>query len=103
MREGYERHKIDSPDTVGWHVVPLPVINSNGGSSSAERREGARWIREFVRRCPNLKIVLLLGRAAEDGWALAGLSDSLEVVRAFHPFIRGLNSYGGREPDSMRL
>jgi hypothetical protein len=48
-------------------------------------------------RCPKLKIVLLLGRAAEDGWALAGLSGSLEVVVAPHPSMRGLNSHGGRE------
>jgi hypothetical protein len=97
IREAYERHHIDGADTVGWNVVPFPVINSNGGSTRAERREGTRWLREFVSRCPNLKTVLLLGRAAQDGWALAGLRDSLEAILSPHPSMRGLNSNGGRE------
>lgn len=97
IREAYERHHIDSTDTVGWNVVPFPVINFNGGSTRDERREGAPWLRDFIRRCPNLKIVLLLGNAAKDGWALAGLTGSLEVVTSPHPSMRGLNSHGGRE------
>jgi hypothetical protein len=51
IREAYERHHIDGADTVGWNVVPFPVINSNGGSTRTERREGAPWLREFARRC----------------------------------------------------
>jgi hypothetical protein len=57
LREAYESHNIAWKDVVHWNAVPFPVANSDGGSTRGEQREGARRIIEFVRRCPNLKMV----------------------------------------------
>jgi hypothetical protein len=53
LREAYKRHDVDWRDVVGWNVVPFPVARR--GSTPAERRQGAPWIREFVRLRPNFK------------------------------------------------
>jgi hypothetical protein len=95
LREAYARHGVAGNDLVGWNAVPFPVAGiRNGGSTPKEREEGAPWIREFVRRCPNLQFVLLLGGAARDGWKLSGLTSPAPVVpwSVPHPSMRGLNS-----------
>jgi hypothetical protein len=95
LREAYARHGVAASDMVGWNAVPFPVAGiRNGGSTAAERREGAPWIREFVRRCPNLKFVLLLGNAAREGGQRANLTTPAPIVPwpVPHPSMRGLNS-----------
>ena len=96
LYEAYERHKIH------WSNV-LPVERRTVSGCSPQRqldqeRTARRcpWIREFLRRCPQLKIVLLLGCAAEDGWQLARVGGSLEVVAAPHCSGRGLSSHDAR-------
>lgn len=49
LREAYQRHDIAWRDVVLWNVVPFPVAGKNGGSTAAERRQGAPWIREARR------------------------------------------------------
>lgn len=99
LREAYERHHVAWTDVAGWNAVPFPVAGKrNGGSTRPERREGARWIREFVRLCPNLEFVLLLGANARDGWELARLAAPVPVVPwpVPHCSMKGLNS----QPDA---
>lgn len=71
----------------------------NGGSTAAERARAVRWTRQVVELCPNLEQVLLLGAAARDGWARAGIGRDLYVLpgKIPHCSARGLNSPGGRE------
>ncbi|SDC57195.1 uracil-DNA glycosylase [Rhodococcus tukisamuensis] len=99
-REAYARHGISWSEVVHWNVVPFPVAGiKNGGSTTAERTRAVRWTREFVDRCPDLDTVLLLGAAARDGWARAGIDRGLYVLPGEIPHCsdRGLNSPGGRE------
>ncbi|MDO3650915.1 uracil-DNA glycosylase [Nocardia mangyaensis] len=72
-REAYLAHGIEWSSIVHWNVCPFPTGRENGASLASERDRGARWTREFVEMCPNLEIVLCLGRAAEDGWRRAGI------------------------------
>lgn len=53
----------------------------------------------MVELCPKLKQVLLLGAAARDGWARAGITGDVYVLpgKIPHCSARGLNSPGGRE------
>jgi hypothetical protein len=99
LRQAYQRHNVAWKDVVPWNAVPFPVAGKNGGSTAAERQQGAPWIREFVSRCPNLEIVLLLGRAAEDGWRRAGVAINLTLVPGPVPHCspRGLTAAGARQ------
>ncbi|MGN7132060.1 uracil-DNA glycosylase [Rhodococcoides corynebacterioides] len=99
-REAYARHGVSSRNVVHWNVVPFPVAGvRNGGSTAAERARSVPWTREFVRLCPRVEIVLLLGASARDGWDRAGITGSWYVVpgKIPHCSARGLNSPGGRE------
>jgi uracil-DNA glycosylase len=99
LRQAYQRHNVAWKDVVPWNAVPFPVAGKNGGSTAAERQQGAPWIREFVSRCQNLQIVLLLGRAAEDGWKRAGVTSGLTVVPGPVPHCspRGLTTADARQ------
>lgn len=91
LRMAYQRHKIDAGDVVAWNAVPFPAARPNGGSSARERNERAPYIGEFIARCTNLTIIVLLGRAANDGWARACINDhEFQVIRAPHPSAQGI-------------
>jgi hypothetical protein len=77
LREAYERHHVAWKDLVAWNAVPFPTVGR--ASTAAERQKGAPRIEEFVGLCPKLEFVLLLGRAARDGWKRANLSTPVLV------------------------
>ena len=99
LREAYERSHVAWRDTVGWNVVPFPVAGR--GSRPSERQEAVRWTKAFVRLCPNLEFVLLLGTNARDGWKRAALSSPKMVPGVTWPVphcsMLGLNQPGARE------
>jgi hypothetical protein len=99
LRETYQRHHVASADLVGWNAVPFPTAGR--GSTAAERRDGAPWIREFISLCPGLEYVLPLGAAARDGWKRAALSSPGLVPGITwdvpHCSRLGLNQPGARE------
>ncbi len=65
----YRQHGVEWGDVVHWSVCPFPTSNEKNGSSLAsERARGAMWTARSVDLLPRLEYVLLLGRAAEDGW-----------------------------------
>ncbi|WP_330981740.1 uracil-DNA glycosylase [Mycobacterium triplex] len=99
LRQAFQRHDIAWKDVVPWNAVPFPVAGKNGGPTAAERQQGAPWIKEFVSRCPNLEIVLLLGRAAEDGWKRAGVATAFTLVPGPVPHCspRGLTTANARQ------
>jgi len=78
-RETYAAAGIDWSAVVHWNVCPFPTASSTGTSLASERARATRWTRDFVALCPNLEMVLRLGRAAEDGWRRAGISRDLYV------------------------
>lgn len=84
---------------VHWNVAPAPVSGEkNSGSSVAERERGVVWLREFVTLLPDLRVVLLMGENARDGWKRSGLSLPGVLIPddVPHPSQRGLNNADGR-------
>lgn len=84
---------------VHWNVAPAPISGEkNSGSSIDERERGAVWLQELVALLPNLKVVLLMGDNARDGWKRSGLTLPKVVIPEAvpHPSQRGLNNADGR-------
>ncbi|MCT1641401.1 uracil-DNA glycosylase [Dietzia cinnamea] len=84
---------------VHWNVAPAPIAGvKNGGSSPDERERGAAWLRELVDLLPDLRVVLLMGEHARDGWKRTGLSlPGVHIPEDVpHPSQRGLNNRDGR-------
>lgn len=98
LRQAYLHHSIAWGDVVLWNAVPFPAAGKNGGPTAAERQQDAPRITEFVSRCPHLEIVLLLCRAAADGWRTAGVTTDLTLVPGPVPHCspRGLTSADAR-------
>lgn len=94
-RLAYKKFVVDWKDVVHWNVCPFPTSNiKNGKSLDSERQEGAQWTRRVSELCENLEVVLLLGRAAEDGWRRAGVlrSDLTVTEDVPHCSRRGIST-----------
>lgn len=101
-RNKYAEVGVDWRYVVHWNVCPFPTANPrNSKSTTAERRRAVVWTREFVALCPDLRVVLPLGRAAEHGAKIANLAGTgLTVIEDVpHCGQRGLNS----KPDTREL
>lgn len=98
-REAYARHGVEWNDVVHWNVCPFPTAGKDGASKASERADGARWVRELVSLCPDLEVVLPLGRAAEDGWKRARVATGAYVFPPGVPHCsqRGLSTAASRE------
>ena len=84
---------------VHWNVAPAPIAGEkNGQSSNSERERGARWLKDIVELLPNLRVILLMGDNARDGWKKSGLNpDGVFIpLDVPHPSQRGLNNREGR-------
>lgn len=78
---------------VHWNVAPAPIAGvKNSRSSAAERARGARWLRELLDLLPDLRVILLMGGMARDGWTKSGLSRAGIVIPADvpHPSRQGM-------------
>lgn len=79
-----------------WNVCPFPTALDQ--SSTAERTRAVRHTTALLRLLPRLELVVLLGRAAEDGWRRAAVRrDDLTVLTAPHPSNRGINAVPGNQ------
>lgn len=93
--EQYNAFGLTPGEVVHWNVAPALIAGTkNGGSSADERVRGARWLRDLLELLPNLQVVLLMGRNAEDGWKRSGLSPAGIVIpdRVPHPSSRGMSN-----------
>nr|WP_296390120.1 uracil-DNA glycosylase [Williamsia sp.] len=98
-RLAYKQFGVDWKHVVHWNVCPFPTANqSNGSSMASERQRGAEWTRAIFALCPRVDYVLLLGRAAEDGWRRAAIdSNNLKVTEDVpHCSRRGLSTSDSR-------
>jgi hypothetical protein len=92
----YRRFDLDRGSCLHWNVCPFPTALDQ--SSPAERTRAVRHTRELLGLLPHLELVVLLGRAAEDGWRRAAVHrDGLTVLAAPHPSNRGVNSVPGNQ------
>ncbi|MFE9751640.1 uracil-DNA glycosylase [Saccharothrix saharensis] len=92
----YRHYGIDRGLCLHWNVCPFPTTLDQ--SSTAERTRTARYTTELLGLLPRLEIVVLLGRAAEDGWRRAAVRrGDLTVLTAPHPSNRGINAVPGNK------
>jgi len=92
----YRQFHIDRGMCLHWNVCPFPTALDQ--SSTAERTRAVRYTKELLGLLPRLEIIVLLGRAAEDGWRRTALRrDNLTVLTAPHPSNRGINAVAGNQ------
>lgn len=96
MHAAYRRLGIDRSRCLHWNVCPFPTAKDQ--SSPGERARAVPYTRELLSLLPELAVVVLLGRAAEDGWRRTSrLRPGLRVLVAPHPSNRGINAVPGNE------
>ncbi|MDN4506627.1 hypothetical protein [Dietzia maris] len=91
--ERYNDFGLAPGRVVHWNVAPAPIAGvKNGQSSPAERVRGARWLHELLELLPNLRVVLLMGDNARDGWKRSGLTPGGIVIPVAvpHPSKKGM-------------
>lgn len=89
----YNEYGLTPGEVVHWNVAPAPVAGArNGSSTDAERARGARWLPELLELLPNLRVVLLMGANARDGWRRSWLTPAGIVIptQVPHPSDRGM-------------
>ncbi|MFI8695980.1 UNVERIFIED_ORG: hypothetical protein EDC92_12448 [Dietzia maris] len=92
----YNEYGLAPGDVVHWNVAPAPVAGAkNGESSGSERHRGARWLHELLELLPNLKVVLLMGNNARDGWKRSGLNPAGVLIpdEVPHPSGKGMANH----------
>ena len=84
---------------VNWNIVPwyLPAGNRTANASAADVRRAAPWLSEVITLLPRLRVVVLMGRRAQQGWdlytAAAGSRTDLATARCPHPSPLSINPH----------
>lgn len=73
-------------ETLPWNAYPWYI---NRKPTAAELEAGVEPLAHLLRRLPRLRVVVLLGGSAQDGWSwlarrYPGLTAGLEVVATYH-------------------
>jgi hypothetical protein len=84
-----------SRDVVNWNIVPWYVGDENriGKVGTSDLDEARPALAELVSLLPELRVVVLCGRKAQEGWDRARLGVDLPVLRVPHPSGRWLNAH----------
>ncbi|MGC5303797.1 hypothetical protein, partial [Dietzia kunjamensis] len=93
--EKYNEYGLTPGEVVHWNVAPAPIAGiKNGASTGEERARGALWLRELLSLLSNLRVILLMGDNARDGWKLSGLAPAGILIPAEvpHPSGRGMGN-----------
>ncbi len=90
-----QRFGIDRARVLYWNIVPFPTEGMN--STTSEMRRAAPYTKQLLGMLPKVERVVLLGRKAEQGWRIAGLSTPLPPLVGPHPSNRGINAVKGNE------
>lgn len=79
-------------DVVTWNIVPWYIGDEQRirGAEQQDLVEAREAITELLALLSNLKVVVLIGKAAAKGWAALGLN--MPALYAPHPSPRNLNS-----------
>jgi uracil-DNA glycosylase len=82
-------------DIVAWNIVPWYLGDERriGKVRAADIDEARPALREFLELLPNLRVVVLLGRKAQDGWRVADPPVDVPVLKAPHTSGRWLNAH----------
>jgi uracil-DNA glycosylase len=81
-----------STDAVTWNVVPWYVGTDNKirPVSTSDLLAARPYISELISLLPNLRVVVLIGKKAADGWARLGID--VATIEAPHPSPQNLNT-----------
>jgi hypothetical protein len=84
-----------SRDVVNWNIVPWYVGDEHkiGKVRTSDLDEARPALVELVSLLPQLQVVVLCGRKAQEGWDRARLAVDLPVLRVPHPSGRWLNAH----------
>lgn len=79
-------------EIVAWNVIPWYIgsVSRVRGARPEDIHEAHEALIRLVRLLPDVRVVVLLGKAAADAWELVGVD--MPAIRAPHPSPRNLNS-----------
>ncbi len=100
----YKDVGLERRQCLHWNAVPFPIAGRQ--PSTTEKNEATAWTIELLRMLPRLRIVVLMGRVAEDSWRRATeqvTTPGVHVLRTVHPSNRGMNGGLGRTANTERL
>ena len=82
-------------DVVNWNIVPWYLGDENkiGNVRTSDLDEARPALTELLSLLPDLRVVVLCGRKAQEGWDRARLTLDLPVLRVPHPSGRWLNAH----------
>lgn len=82
-------------DVVNWNIVPWYLGDENkiGNVRTSDINEARPALLELLSLLPDLRVVVLCGRKAQEGWERARPSLNLPVLRVPHPSGRWLNAH----------
>ena len=82
-------------DVVNWNIVPWYVGDQHkiGKVRTSDLDEARPALVELVSLLPDLRVVVLCGRKAQEGWDRARLPLDLPLLRVPHPSGRWLNAH----------
>lgn len=88
--EACSRFGLDRSELAAWNVCPFPI--RQGRPSDDELAAAAVYHRELLTLMPNLKVVVLLGQSAREGWpsGIAGRHGCM-VLEGASPSPPGVN------------
>ncbi|MFH5230375.1 uracil-DNA glycosylase family protein [Antrihabitans spumae] len=90
------RNDIARSRCVAWNICPFPIDGKN--PSPSELRRAAPYTPRVLSLLPNLKVVVLHGGPAQDGWdhRLLGRRNGVKVITGASPSPPGINRQTNR-------
>jgi hypothetical protein len=89
-----------SRDVVNWNIVPwyLGDAQKIGSVRTSDIDEARPGLARLLSLLPELRVVILCGRKAQQGWDRARLPGDVVVLRVPHPSGRWLNAHPEDRP-----
>ncbi len=92
MRNALREARIDPSVCVWWNASPYH-LGYKGDLREPDVARGARYLREFIALCPDLKVVVAMGGGAHavatPAWPFPNRNDLARPILAPHPMIYG--------------
>jgi len=91
-------------DIVTWNIVPWYLGNERKKGEKPNDLQAARpALAELIRLLPRLRVVILLGRKAQEGWDRAAPESPVAVLHAPHTGDQSLNREPGRRAQIVEV
>ncbi|WP_165839572.1 uracil-DNA glycosylase [Rhodococcus sp. Eu-32] len=95
--EAFRRNDIARSRCIAWNICPFPIQGNS--PTASELRQARPYTQKLIDLLPRLKVVLLLGRPAADGWDRSLLRGraGISVLTGASPSPPGISSPRNRE------